>query len=128
MAAWVVDTGSPILEATSTVVAAEKIHGKTPGIAQGGNALANGFDHPGTAHGNSQSDTDTAKQQKKNRHRHGRAHGPGFHQKIDHRERSNGIGHIIGALGQGHVARGADLYAPKNIFRTPVLFYPAKAV
>ena len=33
----------------------------------------------------------------------------GFDYKIDHRQGPDGIGHIVGALGQGDVAGGSDL-------------------
>ena len=74
-----------------------------------------------TGHGNTAGNPDTAKEKDKNRHRYFGTHTAGFNQKINHRQRTDGIGHVIGALGQGHIAGCADLDPPEDLLRACVV-------
>ena len=72
--------------------------------------------------------TDTAEKKQKRRHRHLGPNPAGFHQKVDHCQGADGVGHIIGSLGQSDVAGGADLDAPEDLFLTAILPESAQKV
>ncbi len=65
-------------------------------------------------HGNTAGDADAAEQQKKERDRHLGSHVAGLDKEVDQGERPDGIGHVIGALRQGDIARRSDLDSPED--------------
>ena len=69
-AAWVVETGSPILEASRTVVAAAKSTEKPRVLVKVVILLPMGIHNPMPGHTDAAGDADPSEQEEKERHRH----------------------------------------------------------
>ena len=76
-----------------------------------------------TGHADAAGNTYAPKKQKKPGYRDFGADTAGFDQKIDDRQRTDGIGHIVSALRQSHITGSADLDALENRFGTAVFVF-----
>ena len=71
-----------------------------------------------TGHADPAGNADSAKQKQPDRYRNLSADIAGGDQKINNRQRADGVGNIIGTLGQCDIAGCSDLYFAKDLLGT----------
>ncbi len=101
--------------------------GKAATRGQLGDSLADGGNHLVTVHHQSRDDADPAQQQNPGRHQRTLGYLTlVLHDADDRRQRPNGIGHVIGAVGESHGTGGDHHQNPEDFLHVGEMIFPIR--